>query len=667
MFKNCVFFCYTFLKSVYMVKSLLLSSAIDYLENRHLLPEDKNSEASLYEITLFEKDETIALGQPVYTYIENNIIYYPIYLVKNNKVTLQIGVYEIFADGLVNILDSDGDIDLDLIGQPLLYSFVEKELGQVESGEEEEDVGEEDVGEEEDESVVVVAPLPEQTASDAAVEKDLYKADIKNHWIQAYMENNNYRMVENEGRGDCLFAVIRDGLATTGVQKSVAEMRTILADNVTEEVFQGYKTIYQDAADTDVQLVKEMKTLVARHKVLKTKIDVLKDRNAKQVIIAQADEINKRHKTAKEERAYTKSVVEGELKMMKKVHNLTQFRALIKTCEFWGDTWAISTLERVLNIKIILFSEESFKEGDLDNVLTCGQLNDSVLEEKGIFQPDYYILTLYQGYHYQLITYKDKGALTFKELPYDVKMKVVDKCLERMAGPYYIIPEFREFIKKLNNPATVHYTDTASLIEKDAMEDIQTELFNKFTVFQFYSKSITKLPGKGAGEIISANEMNEYTDLSRIPDWRKKLSNFWVEPFTLDGHNWSSVEHYYQGSKFKRNNPEFYLQFSLDSGSELSKNSAMAKGAGGKTGKFLKVQIRPKNMMVDEDFFGPGKRGEKEMEAAQYAKFSQHEELKYLLQSTKKAKLQHFSRGSPPIVFYDLMRVRQKLALTNNT
>ena len=656
-----------------MVKSLL-SSNIDYLENRHLLTDDKNSEATLYEITLFDKDETIALGQPVYTYIEHNIIYYPMYLVKNNKVTLQIGLYEIFADGLVTILDSDGDLDLDLIGQPLLYSFVEKELGpelahaeaqaEAQAGAE---AGAQAEAEAEAEADIVVAPLPEQTATDAANEKELYKADKKNHWIQAFMENNNYQMIENEGQGDCFFAVIRDGLATVGIQKSVADMRTILADNVTEDVFQGYKTIYKDAADTDAQLVKELKTLVARHKDLKAKIDALKDRNAKQVIIAQADELNKRHKEAKNERAYTKSVVEGELKIMKNVHNLTQFRALIKTCAFWGDTWAISTLERVMNIKIILFSEESFNAGDMDNVLTCGQLNDTVLEEKGIFQPDYYILTLYQGYHYQLISYKDKAALTFQEVPYDVKMKVVDKCLERMAGPYYIIPEFREFIEKLNQPSTIPYSDTTVLIEKDAMEDIQPELFNKFTVFQFYSKSITKPPGKGAGEIISANEMNEYTDLSRIPDWRKKLSNFWIAPFTLDGHKWSSVEHYYQGSKFKRKNPEFYLQFSLDSNSDLSKNSEMAKGAGGKSGKYSKVQIRPKNMTVDEDFFGSGKRCEKEMEAAQYAKFSQHEDLKYLLKSTKKAKLQHFSRGSPPIVFYDLMRVRQKLALTNNT
>jgi len=90
-----------------------------------------------------------------------------------------------------------------------------------------------------------------------------------------------------------------------------------------------------------------------------------------------------------------------------------------------------------------LFSEESFKAGDMDNVLTCGQLNDTVLEEKGIFQPDYYILTLYQGYHYQMITYKNMKSFTFEELPPAVKDLIREKCLENMSGPYSLIPEFR--------------------------------------------------------------------------------------------------------------------------------------------------------------------------------------------------------------------------------
>ena len=669
-----------------MVKSLL-SSDVDYIENKSLLPEDKNQESSIYEITLYGDDETIALGQPVYTFIERNIVYYPIYLVKNDKVTQQIGLYEVFADSIVNILDSDGDVDISLIGQPLLYEFVSAEKKALGEGE-------------------TFAPAPsaekkapdtellleEQTAAEAEKEREAYDASKGKHWIQVYFKNNNYRMIDNEGKGDCLFAVIRDALAKVGVYKSVDEMRGILAANVTEDIFRGYKTVYDDAAEADAQLVKEIKTLIARHNELKSKIDALKDRNAKQAVIMQADEIKKRHDLAKRERAYTKSVIEGELKMMKKVHNLIQFKALMQTCAFWGDTWAISTLERVLNIKVILFSEESYRAEDIDNVLTCGQLNDTVLEEKGIFEPDYYILAIYQGYHYQMISYKDRGALTFKELPYDIKTRVVDKCLERLAGPYYIIPEFRIFMEQMKNKevaleveeekieedkeiqseearpqAELHKNRPQAELHKnrpqaELLEEMQSDLFDNGSVFQFYIKSLDKPPGKGVGEVLSASEALNYKELSHIPDWRRKLDNFWQAPFTLDGHKWQSVEHYYQGSKYKRGNPEFYLQFSLDSGSVLSKDTAMAKDAGGKSGKYLKEQIRPldkygKNMKVDEDFLT---RGPTEKEAAQYAKFTQNADLKELLKSTKKAKLQHFSRGSPPVVFYDLMRVRSK-------
>ena len=85
----------------------------------------------------------------------------------------------------------------------------------------------------------------------------------------------------------------------------------------------------------------------------------------------------------------------------------------------------------------------------------------------------------------------------------------------------------------------------------------------------------------------------------------------------------------------------------------------MAKSAGGKTGKFNGKLIRPKNITADDDFFKG--RGDKEMEDAMYAKFSQNEELKKVLLATKRAKLTHFTRGSPPVTFNNLMRVRQKL------
>ena len=47
------------------------------------------------------------------------------------------------------------------------------------------------------------------------------------------MTNNNYGLKDNEGGGDCLFAVIRDGLELVGKKMSVKELRARLANEAT--------------------------------------------------------------------------------------------------------------------------------------------------------------------------------------------------------------------------------------------------------------------------------------------------------------------------------------------------------------------------------------------------------------------------------------------------
>jgi predicted NAD-dependent protein-ADP-ribosyltransferase YbiA (DUF1768 family) len=157
--------------------------------------------------------------------------------------------------------------------------------------------------------------------------------------------------------------------------------------------------------------------------------------------------------------------------------------------------------------------------------------------------------------------------------------------------------------------------------------------------------------------------MKEYSELATIPQWRKKLSNFWVEPFTLDNHKWATVEHFYEASKFKKGHPDFYLGFSLDSGTDLSKDPLMAKGAGGKTGKYKGELFRPIEVVVDSDF--SGQRSRKAIYDAQHAKFTQNEELKRLLLGTNDAKLVHFVKGAEPDVFDELMLVRDKIRRAN--
>ena len=105
-----------------MVKSIL-DPSINYPEIRKLNSEDIDYETSIYETNIFDKDIVIALGQEKFSFIDKNIIYFPVYIVKDDKVDTQIGVYEIMANRQPDILDDDGDIDVNELGD-LLFANV---------------------------------------------------------------------------------------------------------------------------------------------------------------------------------------------------------------------------------------------------------------------------------------------------------------------------------------------------------------------------------------------------------------------------------------------------------------------------------------------------------------------------------------------------------------
>jgi len=336
---------------------------------------------------------------------------------------------------------------------------------------------------------------------------------------------------------------------------------------------------------------------------------------------------------------------------MKDIDTLEDFKKKITSCEFWGETWTLSTLERVLNIKFILLSNEAFKENDLNNVLHCGQLNDSILQSIGEFKPEYYLMLDYNGSHYKLIGYKKKQILTFNEIPYDIKKMIVDKCMEGSSGTFSIIPDFIQFKNGLSSSIQMPKFDELSEAKIRGLYDEDIE-------FIFYDKSNSKkLPGTGVGEKISKEMVREFSQLASIPDWRRKLDNHWIEPFVLNGHRWNSVEHYYQASKFK-NSPEFYLSFSLDSGTDLSKDPDIAKAASNGSGKYKGKLIRPKEVNKDADY---DKRKEQNLKDALFAKFNQNEGLKKTLLETKKAKLLHYKKGKEPHLYEELMILRDKL------
>lgn len=674
-----------------------LNNNVSYPELKSVDYGDLKLEANLYQLEIKGVDVIIAVGNAKNTFEDKNILYFPIYLVKYNNKVIQIGVYEIKASDYITFLDSYNNLDVEKLYEPLIYSFATTDTLSKLRLEPDvpirktEDINKDDVdisdyeyeGEDKKQSssynehyeipesrkdifvltrgVPIPTQLKEETSKKAKDYREKYHETPSDNWLEKFMNNNNYSIIDNEGGGDCLFATIRDAFSSIAQQTSVNKLRKKLSTEVTEVIFLNYKEHYDMYNNALIKDTSDIKNLATEYLTLQGRFSEIIDRNEKKLISEQAKKIKAQHDRLVEEKKTTIRIV-NEYKFMKGIDTLDKFKSKIKSCDFWADTWAISTLERILNIKLIILSNEYYRNGDTKNVLQCGQLNDSILENKGIFIPEFYIIIDYTGTHYKVISYKKKMIFNFAEIPYDIKKMIAEKCLETNAGPFSLIPDFKKF-------KTSFKKQVLQESQYDELSESKLRgLYDDAIVFLFYSKSNNKpLPGKGSGEKISNDKLKDFAELAAIPEWRKKLSNFFVSknqngeinPFSLDNHTWASVEHYYQGSKFKKTHPEFYLSFSLDSGTDLSKDPALAKAAGGKSGKIKGHLLRPSEVTLDSDFFG--KRHKKEMYDAQYAKFTQNEELQKLLLATGDAKLTHHNRGSPPIIFDDLMLIRDKI------
>ena len=641
-----------------MVKSRLEPNDINYVDRRVMEESDKNFTTMLYECQLLGQTVLIALGQRKKK--TPAVYYYPIYLVNDDKgkVVMPLGVYEVWAH--INVKDKAGDVDLQKLGEPLLYSFVEKELKeklarQISTNN----------------TAVVTAKIVEQTKEEADLER-VDKVPAIYPWIQKFMKNPHYSLQSNNNNN--LFAAVAICLSTSSLSlykgETEATLRKRVAKYATMPIFLNYKTIYGDALQA-FQDAKE-RVITTKAKIERLKHDLLRvsDRSLQAKYLAEMNAANAALKQIALEHGPVKQVL-TEYAYMAGVDTLDLFKLRLQTADFRGDAWALHVLERDLHFVALVFSADHFKKGDIDHTVSC-HFNNKLLTDVKAF-----ILVASTNNNntieYLPVAYKDKLVFaTFLELPYDLRQMI---ALENKSVVNNVSSNISSIVSS-TDVSQVNGQDEEA--ENHCMRKFQCEpgLCDANTVFQFYSKSLgSPWPGKGAGEQVPALEHHLYKDLASVADWRRQLDNFWPAPFVLDGQQWLTVEHYYQGAKFQKNNPDFRLQFTMESNSALSKDPLLAKYAGSKTGLFKRdittksseglpastttkiVVARPKRILRDPTFDAA-----LAMEMAIRAKFTQHKDLQKTLRYTRHAKLMYFpGRGLQPVIYNDLMRIRKEL------
>jgi len=679
-----------------------INKAVLFPESKTIDPEDIGHSSAIYELDVYPGETiTVALGYPKYTFTEKNVIFLPIYAISGKKVRSQIGVFEIESNKLINAFKG-GEIDISRLNPPILFSFVNEKYIQrldayathyvvpllslakpsveIESQPDTSDptfklrVPTSQISQEKrdaaatlengvfviDKDVSPPAALVEETEVTANKLTEEYRESAKNNWMEKRMKNNNYRIREIVGDGDCYFTSIKNAFAEIGRKTTVDKLRAILSNEITDELFQDLRTFYLHYETIIKRIQSKKRGIQKRIADIKKQVDNIEvPRETKIELIEKAkaekavhDELNIELKSVEKSR-------DDEIGYMKTLDTIDKYRAYVRTQSFWADEWAISTLERILNFKTIIFSEYAYENGAMDDVLKCGIVSKEI-ETRGSFTPDYYIIVSHTGNHYNLITYREKSIFKFTEIPYHVKMLILNKCLEKNAGPYYLIQDFRNYKSRFG------IDEDEGRPHDYADEDGNGDLYDDKTKFMIYHTAPNEKikPGKVDGEVLPKSRSVEFIPLSKIPEWRKKLDDDWMgASMKIRDKTWSSITHYLEGSKYRMGHPDIYSQFSIESGNPTAKDIKLAKShkniqLAEQSGKMVKKRsVKP-----DVDYaLG---RNVEERDMALRVKFKDNVDLQAVLLATKNALLlRKETFGQPAEPDNQLMRIRKELQM----
>ncbi len=720
-----------------MVKSKI-NPTIYYKDTYEIEKEDRGIDVDLYQLRILDVECIISLGRIKYDQTEKGVCYAPIYLMFEdpNKI-IKIGYFEFKAYRIQKLLDDEQNLNPALLSEPIIFQknqknkdfnteYLQKLIDDDEQPLDLEDSSDEEESDDESDKPLVDFKGEEDDSDDeeqGETKRDM-KKNQKNYvkaegdsWVKNLLHNNNYGLKDVPGDGDCFFSVIEKAFQNRGYNVTVKKLREIVSSKTDRKQFETYHELFTAIKGDTENNEKKIKELTQANKKIESEYETVKKnyqnekdgktkkslRSTAKKLIAQKKKNENLIQIANNEITSSAENI-GEFKFMEGVNNLKKLKEVMKTKVYWADTYAINTIEQHYKIKCIILSSRIYNSGNWDKnkpeeMLQCGDMIPEKIQKDKKFKPKYYIIVDHTGNHYRLITYKHHHLFKFNEIPYDIKNMVINKCMRGTGKTVYnYIPKFAkligEEIKLDTEPKTLaeEEKEKQEIVEENIIEDETNNevevkptpspnkiLFDENIVFVFKSNSPDKFPGtskgKGWSEKLPSEEKSNFMELDRIKNWRRVLSNFHISPFEdKNGTQWQSVEHYFHAHKFMKNNPEFANNFSLKSGSKICRDPALAKTAGGKTGKIKDpetkkyIQFRTKDVVIEKDFYEPINGGQSKaemiLEEAQKLKYNNEIPKKVLL-ATRNAKLVHLQtqRGKPSelITFYDTMRIRDDL------
>lgn len=537
--------------------------------------------------------------------------------------------------------------------------------------------------------------LKEESEKEATQNRKMYHEREGDTWIQKFLRNRGYAIVHDGGneKGECLFTVIRDAFLQIGQQTTDARLRAYFADKVDDAWFQAYRQRYL-VFEKEVVEKRAMSTKLKHvYDSIKARIQNTFDRAQQALLREEALRLKSEYEDMKTTHSFAKENLKT-VQFMKDVDTLDAFRKHVRTSDFCGDAWTLHWMQYHLNLQFIVFSAEKYREGNMDAVLECvpatlrnkyGQTLFPEKENEDVV-PEFYLLLVREGNsgdRYLRVEYRKRALLGFSELPFDLKKMLADKCNETEGGRLEKVGALLPYRNRsahegMRGGGGIHQlvvwnaeeeTPVNLLVEKqmDEMDDAKLLDFYDNTV-QFSlspNASATALPGQGSEERCDLEKCMQYAELAKHKDWRRKLDDSFMQfpLFQLDGHGWNSVDHFMNALPYKSMYPEYYLQYTHESGSDMSKNVERAVAGASKSGKWKGTRVRPVEVTASRETMSEVDRAR--LHDALVAKYAQNKELAKVLDATLNAKLVRHRRGLPPLVLNQLMKVRDEMRRDN--